>query len=295
MLEPTLDWSSLAEGRVFPAVPIVLDEASIDAYLEATGESHPLYARQAGGGLAPPFFTTMVRFVKASLGGRWPGGTIQLDHRVSLLRALRRGESLTLDARCGRIDSLKGQPRFEILSTLRDGSGAVAGTQSSASLWAGPPPAPALQAPGSTASTASTVRNSAAPCADGHGPADASAALGPLTDIFPMARVRAFGEVARALDPIHVDTAFARGTRFGVNIVQGRLVMTLLSRLLLQHHGSRWLNGGHLDVRFVRPVRVGEPISAWAAPVAGDPRAFRVWCENSRHERVIDGEGGIGP
>ncbi|MBP6815267.1 MAG: MaoC family dehydratase N-terminal domain-containing protein, partial [Burkholderiaceae bacterium] len=213
MLEPTLDWSSLAEGRVFPAVPIVLDEASIDAYLEATGESHPLYARQAGGGLAPPFFTTMVRFVKASLGGRWPSGTIQLDHRVSLLRALRRGESLTLDARCGRIDSLKGQPRFEILSTLRDGSGAVAGTQSSASLWAGPPPAPALQAPGSTASTASTVRNSAAPCADGHGPADASAALGPLTDIFPMARVRAFGEVARALDPIHVDTAFARGTR----------------------------------------------------------------------------------
>lgn len=295
MLEPTLDWSSLAEGRVFPAVPIVLDEASIDAYLEATGESHPLYARQAGGGLAPPFFTTMVRFVKASLGGRWPSGTIQLDHRVSLLRALRRGESLTLDARCGRVDSLKGQPRFEILSTLRDGSGAVAGTQSSASLWAGPPPAPALQAPGSTASTASTVRNSAAPCADGHGPADASAALGPLTDIFPMARVRAFGEVARALDPIHVDTAFARGTRFGVNIVQGRLVMTLLSRLLLQHHGSRWLNGGHLDVRFVRPVRVGEPISAWAAPVAGDPRAFRVWCENSRHERVIDGEGGIGP
>ena len=295
MLEPTLDWSSLAEGRVFPAVPIVLDEASIDAYLEATGESHPLYARQAGGGLAPPFFTTMVRFVKASLGGRWPSGTIQLDHRVSLLRALRRGESLTLDARCVRIDSLKGQPRFEILSTLRDGSGAVAGTQSSASLWAGPPPAPALQAPGSTASTASTVRNSAAPCADGHGPADASAALGPLTDIFPMARVRAFGEVARALDPIHVDTAFARGTRFGVNIVQGRLVMTLLSRLLLQHHGSRWLNGGHLDVRFVRPVRVGEPISAWAAPVAGDPRAFRVWCENSRHERVIDGEGGIGP
>ena len=140
MLEPTLEWSSLAEGRVFPAVPIVLDEVSIDAYLEATGESHPLYARQAGGGLAPPFFTTMVRFVKASLGGRWPSGTIQLDHRVSMLRALRRGESLTLDARCGRIDALKGRPRFEILSTLRDGSGAVAGTQSSASLWAGPPP-----------------------------------------------------------------------------------------------------------------------------------------------------------
>ena len=294
MLEPTLEWSSLAEGRVFPAVPIVLDEASIDAYLEATGESHPLYARQAGGGLAPPFFTTMVRFVKASLGGRWPSGTIQLDHRVSMLRALRRGESLTLDARCGRIDALKGRPRFEILSTLRDGSGAVAGTQSSASLWAGPPP-PAAQAPGSTGSTGSTGLQSAAPDADGHGPVDRTAALGPLTDTYPMARVRAFGEVARALDPIHVDTAFAQGTRFGVNIVQGRLVMTLLSRLLLQHHGIRWLNGGHLEVRFVRPVRVGEPISAWAAPVAGDPRAFRVWCENARHERVIDGLGGIGP
>lgn len=297
MQEPTLDWDSLAEGREFPAASIVLDDASIDAYLEATGERHPLYARDAGGGLAPPLFTTMVRFVKASLGGRWPSGTIQLDHQVSMRRALRRGENLSLETRCGRVDVFKGRPRFEILSTLRDADGAVAGAQSSASLWGGAPPPPAARVNGPDHSpdhAAGSATNGELQ-ASADEVADEAAALGPVTDSYPMARVRAFGEIALALDPIHVDTEFAQSTRFGANIVQGRLAMTLLSRLMLQHQGSRWLNGGHLDVRFVRPVRVGEAISAWALPMAGRPRAFRVWCENANHQRVIEGEAGIGP
>ena len=273
MPEPVLEWSALSEGRVFAAVPLVLDDSRVDAYLEATGEHHPLYAHATGGGWVPPCFTTMVRFAKDALGGRWPSGTIQLDHRLSMRRALRRGESLTLDARCVRIDEWKGRPRFEILSTLRDAAGDVAGTQSSSSLWGGSPP----------------IRVAVSQTG-----AQRQRVYGPLIERYPMARVRAFGEVARALDPIHVDPEFARGTPYGANIVQGRLVMTLVSRLMLDRHGSRWLKGGHFTVRFVRPVRVDETVSAWAQPLAGRPGSFAVWCENVRGERVIDGEAGIG-
>ena len=74
MPEPVLEWSALSEGRVFAAVPLVLDDSRVDAYLEATGEHHPLYAHATGGGWVPPCFTTMVRFAKDALGGRWPSG-----------------------------------------------------------------------------------------------------------------------------------------------------------------------------------------------------------------------------
>ncbi len=299
MPEPVLEWSALSEGRVFAAVPLVLDDSRVDAYLEATGEHHPLYAHATGGGWVPPCFTTMVRFAKDALGGRWPSGTIQLDHRLSMRRALRRGESLTLDARCVRIDEWKGRPRFEILSTLRDAAGDVAGTQSSSSLWGGSPPIRVAAEPGRPASTTATEAGApqggqGASVVNG-GPMTAPQhRYGALIDRYPMARVRAFGEVARALDPIHVDPEFARGTPYGANIVQGRLVMTLVSRLMLDRHGSRWLKGGHFTVRFVRPVRVDETVSAWAQPLAGRPGSFAVWCENVRGERVIDGEAGIG-
>ena len=76
-------------------------------------------------------------------------------------------------------------------------------------------------------------------------------------------------------------------TRFGGNIVQGRLAMTACARLMLERLGRPWLERGTLSVRFVRPVRVGEPLHAWAAPDGAD--RFRVWCEDPRGTRTIDG------
>lgn len=110
-----------------------------------------------------------------------------------------------------------------------------------------------------------------------------------------MSRIRAFGDIAGALDPIHIDPEFARSTRYGINIAQGRLVMTLLSRRMLADHGLRWLCGASLDVRFVKPVLVGESITARSAPAADQDRGFDVWCENARGERVIEGTAAIGP
>ena len=280
MLEPVLDGSTMHAGAAFPAATCTLDEAFVDAYLAATGETHALYAR----GYAPSLCLILVRFSKTSLGGRWPSGTLQLDQRFRSLRALRRGECLTLDLRIGSVGERNGRPQLEMLTTVRDEHDLIVAELGSHSSWpqntglglkvAGAAPAPPRPAPEADAPTETRI--------------------GPLTDRFPMARLKAYGEVAGARDPIHLDPDFARTTPLGVNIAQGKLVMTLLSRLMLEHLGERWLHSGFLDIRFRRPVPVGAEVQAWASPVAGgDATQFSVWITDEHGERVIAGKAGL--
>lgn len=276
MTEPELDWETIAALRSFPAVTFTLGDPDVDAYLDATGEAHPLYA-PGQGGFVPPLYATQVRLVKRSLGGRWPSGTVQLDHRIATYRALRRGEALTLDARISRAELRNGRAYFQTVSQLKDAGGSIVGEQSSLSMWAGAP--------------APTGTSRSAPAPERPRPRPD---IGPVSASFPLAAVRAFGAVAGALDPIHVDPEFAKGTRFGVNIAQGRLVMTLLSRLMLERFGVDWLNGNELAVRFVRPVLVGETIVAWGAAREDDPAGLAVWCENASGDTVIGGTARAG-
>lgn len=287
-LEPELDWSAFEPGRRFPAVPLALDDAQVDAYLEATGESHPLYER---GGLAPPLMSTMVRLVKASLGGRWPSGTVQLDHRIAMHRALRRGERLWIDARVTRAWQRNGRSYYELVSELCDGEGARVGLQSSTSMWAGAlAPGTRTAGPGLDGGAREVKPAAQAPALE----APALTALGPLQQAYPLTALRAFGRVAGALDPIHVDEAFGRGTRWGVNIAQGRLVMTLLSRLLLARHGRRFLDGHDLQVRFVAPVPVGMSVTArgWLQDI--DPCDLVLRCDDPSGRPVITGRVRLG-
>lgn len=286
MLEPVLEWNSLQAGCSFPAAPCSLDDGFVDAYLRATGEMHPLY-RAAGtapdtadAGYAPPFCTSLVRFTKASLGGRWPSGTLQLGQRIRSLRPLRRGERLGIDLRIGSLEERNGRLYFEAISTVRDLLGNAVGEQQMSLMWAQSADEP--RAASSTTPPAKARRDPPAP----QGPR-----IGPASDRFPMARLRAYAEIAGARDPIHLDPEFARSTPPGVNIAQGKLVMTLISRLMLDHLGVRWLGGGSLDIRFRRPVPVNEPIHAWA--VASGDTGFSVWCENARGEPVIEGTAEI--
>lgn len=283
--EPELDWSAIAACAAFPRVPFTVSDDVVDAYLEATGEQHALY--EARGGFVPPLFATLVRLVKRSLGGRWPSGTIQLDHRLATFRPIRRGEQLTLDARIRNAEIRNGKAYFTTRSVMRDEAGSVVGVQESTSMWAG-----ALAAktqPGSRSETAPRK-----PVEEFRVPASRDGRFGPVSAHFPLATLRAFGSVAGALDPIHVDPAFAQATRYATNVVQGRLVMALLSRLMLERFGREWLEGNELSVRFVRPVPVDQTVHAWGAPSDGDIAAHTVWCETPLQGPVIVGSARVG-
>ena len=72
--------------------------------------------------------------------------------------------------------------------------------------------------------------------------------------------VRGFAEITGDDNPIHLDEAFARESRFGQRIVHGVLLLGLISKVLgrdFPGHGSIAVS---LSCRFLRPVPVGSKV-----------------------------------
>ena len=84
------------------------------------------------------------------------------------------------------------------------------------------------------------------------------------------ADIAAFAELSGDHDPIHVDAAFAAGTAFGAVIAHGALVMGLLSacasamsqRSVARGSPGTPVSAGYDRIRFTRPVRAGETLTA---------------------------------
>jgi len=77
-----------------------------------------------------------------------------------------------------------------------------------------------------------------------------------------MADIRAFAALTGDENPLHVDEAFARTTRFGRPIAHGMLVASLISAVLsrsLPGPGTIYLSQ---SLEFVRPVYPGDTITA---------------------------------
>jgi 3-hydroxybutyryl-CoA dehydratase len=73
-----------------------------------------------------------------------------------------------------------------------------------------------------------------------------------------------FAGLSGDFNPIHVDSEYAKQTRFGQRIAHGILTTSLLSRLLGMHlpgKGSVYLGQ---TLRFLKPVFIGDTITAQA-------------------------------
>jgi 3-hydroxybutyryl-CoA dehydratase len=108
--------------------------------------------------------------------------------------------------------------------------------------------------------------------------------------------MNAYAEATNDFNPIHIDEAFAKETPFKGTIAHGFYIFAFVSELMTRHFGKRWTNGGHVDVRFLKPVRPGDTITV-KATVSGqemkEGRSFLVlsvvW-ENQLKEPVIAGQ-----
>jgi 3-hydroxybutyryl-CoA dehydratase len=103
-----------------------------------------------------------------------------------------------------------------------------------------------------------------------------------------------FAAVSGDYYPLHVDEEYARTTRFAGRVAHGLLTASLLSTtngLLLQRPGGISLAQ---SLRFVRPVYVGDTITATTevVEILADRRRLRchTTCVNQRGELVVDGE-----
>jgi 3-hydroxybutyryl-CoA dehydratase len=103
-----------------------------------------------------------------------------------------------------------------------------------------------------------------------------------------------FAKVTGDANPLHTDERFAAKTRFGGRIAHGMLGASLISAVLgmkLPGAGGVYLSQ---NLKFVRPVRMGDTVTAEAEVVDWNPlkRIIRLAtrCFNQKGEDVITGE-----
>ena len=109
--------------------------------------------------------------------------------------------------------------------------------------------------------------------------------------------VAAYARITGDDNPLHLDECYAVTTRFGGRIVHGMLTASLFSTIVGKYlPGTGGIYLGQ-QVRFVRPVRLGDTITATAEVVAirEDKRilTLRTECTNQRGETVITGEATV--
>ncbi|MBY5992160.1 MaoC family dehydratase [Ferrimonas balearica] len=115
-----------------------------------------------------------------------------------------------------------------------------------------------------------------------------------IQKVFGPDEVAAFAELSEDRNPIHLDPDFAAQTPFGGPIVHGILLSSLLSGLLGQHlpgEGTIYLGQ---TLKFVRPVLVGEEVTArvTVAQVREDKPIVTLVTEvlNSQGQPCVQGE-----
>ena len=95
-------------------------------------------------------------------------------------------------------------------------------------------------------------------------------------------------------NPMHVNQEYAEKTMFGGRIAHGMLTAGFISAVLgmkLPGQGSIYLNQ---SLRFMKPVRIGDTITARIEVIELFPEKKRVRlatsCRNQNDETVLDGE-----
>ena len=105
--------------------------------------------------------------------------------------------------------------------------------------------------------------------------------------------IEAFAEISGGTNPVHLDEAYAKTTQFGERIAHGMLSAAYVSAVLgtkLPGPGAIYLTQ---SVRFRRPVRIGDKVTARVSVKALDEQRGQVTLETIYEvdgKTVIDGE-----
>jgi acyl dehydratase len=107
--------------------------------------------------------------------------------------------------------------------------------------------------------------------------------------------VEKFADVSNDKNPLHLDEAFAKSTRFGQRIAHGMISAGLISAVhgtIIPGQGAVYISQ---SLKFRRPVFLGDTLTAWAEVQEKDDAKKRVVMknkvENQKGEVVVEGEG----
>ncbi|MEW4982556.1 MAG: MaoC family dehydratase [Cycloclasticus sp.] len=72
--------------------------------------------------------------------------------------------------------------------------------------------------------------------------------------------INAYADASGDINPLHIDTEFAKTTFFGRTIAHGLLTLAFVSRVLSVWNWQGWAYGGDLNVSFLGPVYPGDTV-----------------------------------
>ncbi len=110
-----------------------------------------------------------------------------------------------------------------------------------------------------------------------------------VSKIIDRPAIRLYAGVTDDFNPIHVDPEFAATTPMRGIIAHGMLSLNLIWQSLRVTYGADAAEGARLDVRFVRPVRENDTVSARGRIREGATGVYDVVIENQHGEPVISG------
>jgi len=102
--------------------------------------------------------------------------------------------------------------------------------------------------------------------------------------------IRRFAEITGDLNPLHLDSEYAKKTRFRERIAHGFLIASLISAAI----GNKLPGAIYLEqsLRFKRPVNIGDKIIALVEVLNKDEKhrflKLSTVCKNQKNENVIE-------
>lgn len=106
--------------------------------------------------------------------------------------------------------------------------------------------------------------------------------------------VWSYAELTDDFNPIHVDAQFAATTPMGRPIAHGTLSLCLVWQCLQRNFGAQALADLDLHVRFIKPVHIGDVVTAGGQPSEAAPGHYDIWVRGQDGSDRIVGTVALG-
>jgi 3-hydroxybutyryl-CoA dehydratase len=124
---------------------------------------------------------------------------------------------------------------------------------------------------------------------------DVGQELAPLQKYMTQEKINAYIDAAEDFNPIHVDPEYAKNTAFKSTIAPGYQFIAYISELMARDFGERWITGGGMELRLIRPVFPKDTLTVGAKVVekkkegSGISLRCDVWIRNQDNNDIVAG------
>lgn len=108
-----------------------------------------------------------------------------------------------------------------------------------------------------------------------------------------MDSIRQYAEITDDYNPLHLDEAFAATTPMKGVIAHGTMSLSLIWQSLTATFGIDQIKDISVTIRFKKPVRPGDSLTARGTLIDGKPNTYNVWVENQNGDHVIEGKADV--